>query len=126
VNNSEARAWLDAEWSKALEKNAAHVGDIDEQLDRLVNSRVSSVRYALITQLLGKLANPERSLMCLQSGSSDPGAWNARSFCDAVIVPWVSEKQNVLGTSAEPYASKPLRRERFAECARQGGLGAAA
>jgi len=126
VNNSEARAWLDAEWSKALEKNAAQVGDIDEQLDRLVNSRVSSVRYALITQLLGKLTDPKRSLMCLQSGSSDPGAWNARSFCDAVIVPWVSENQNVLGTSAEPYASKPLRRERFAECARQGGLGAAA
>ena len=35
------------------------------------------------------------------------------SFSTAVVVPWVSDNQYVLGTSAEPYASKPLRRERL-------------
>lgn len=114
MNNSEARAWLDAEWTKALEENATDsVDGPDDQVDHLVNSRVTSIRYALITQLLGKIANPERNLLYLQSGSTETGAWNARSFCDAVIVPWVTENQNVLGTSAEPYASKPLRRERL-------------
>lgn len=114
MNNSESRAWLDAAWEQALAENAASPATIpDGQIDELVNSGVSSIRYALITQLLGKIADPERSLMYLQSGSSTAGAWNARSFCDAVIVPWVSENQNVLGTSAEPYASKPLRRARL-------------
>lgn len=114
MNNSEARVWLDAEWERALEENAADsVTSPDDQMNHLVNSRVTSIRYALITQLLGKIANPERSLLYLQSGSTKAGAWNARSFCDAVIVPWVTENQNVLGTSAEPYASKPLRRERL-------------
>ncbi len=114
MNNSETRAWLDAAWEQALAENAASPATTpDGQIDQLVNSGVSSIRYALITQLLGKIADPERSLMYLQSGSSTAGAWNARSFCDAVIVPWVSENQNVLGTSAEPYASKPLRRARL-------------
>ncbi len=82
-------------------------------VDLLVNSRVTSIRYALLTQLLGKIANPERSLMYLQSGTTDEGAWNARSFCDAVIVPWVASNHDVIGKSAEPYASKPLRRVRL-------------
>lgn len=114
MNNSEVREWLDAEWERALKENAAgSATSADDQVDLLVNSRVSSIRYALITQLLGKIANPDRSLMYLQIGSTEFGAWNARSFCDDVIVPWVTENQNVLGTSAEPYASKPLRRERL-------------
>ncbi len=41
------------------------------------------------------------------------GAWDARSFSTAVVVPWVADNHHVLGTSAEPYASKPLRRERL-------------
>ena len=85
----------------------------DREIDRLVDSNVTSIRYAVITQLLGKVALPDRSLMYLQSGTDEPGAWNARSFCDSVVVPWVSENQYVLGTSAEPYASKPLRRLRL-------------
>ncbi len=114
MNNSEARAWLDEEWHKALaETSAGLAANPDDPVEQLVNSSVNSIRYALLTQLLGKIANPKRSLLSLQSGSGQDGAWNARSFCDAVIVPWVSENQNVLGTSAEPYASKPLRRDRL-------------
>ena len=101
---------MDAAWSKAL---AADATDPDREIDRLVDSNVTSIRYAVITQLLGKVALPDRSLMYLQSGTDEPGAWNARSFCDSVVVPWVSENQYVLGTSAEPYASKPLRRLRL-------------
>ncbi len=107
MDNTEVRRWLDDAWHKVLETGAA---DSDPISDRLVNSTVVSIRYAVITQLLGKIADPCRSLMYLQSGDQNAGAWNARSFCDSVVVPWVSENHDVLGTSAEPYASKPLRR----------------
>ena len=79
----------------------------------MVNSKVASIRYAVLTQLLGKIADSTRSLMFFQLGEQEEGAWDARSFSVSVIVPWVSENHDVIGTSAEPYASKPLRRLRL-------------
>ena len=110
MDNVEVRQWLDAIWSQVLESGSS---EPDESIDKLVDSRVTSIRYALLTQILGKVADPDRSLMYLQSGNQEAGAWNARSFCDAVIVPWVSDNHDVLGTGSEPYASKPLRRPRL-------------
>lgn len=110
MNSEEIRAWLDAAWRDILnEENATP----DREVDAIVNSEVVSIRYALITQLLGKLADGSRSLMSLQSGSADKGAWNARSFASSIVAPWVADNHNVLGTSADPYVSKPLRRPRL-------------
>ena len=111
MDNAEAREWLDAAWDRALESGTT---EPDGAIDRFVNSKVTSIRYTVITQLLGKIADSNRSLLWVQSAHEQEfGAWNARSFCDAVIVPWVSNNHDVLGTSAEPYASKPLRRTRL-------------
>lgn len=107
MDTSEARSWLDAEWKAAL---AVADQDPDADVDRVVNSKVNSVRYAVVTQLLGKIADPDRGVLCCQSETGEPGAWDARSFCSAVIVPWVAENQDVLGSSVDPYVSNPLRR----------------
>ena len=108
MSNAEVRAWLDKEWVEALEAN---ITKPDPPIDELVNSNTASIRYALVTQLLGKIADPSRSLLAIQQGASVRGAWDARTFSTSVVVPWVAENHQVLGTSAEPYASKPLRRE---------------
>ena len=110
MNNAGARKWLDDEWAAAM---AANETKPDLEIDALANSNGVAVRYALVTQLLGKIADPSRNLNTVQLAAGETGAWNARSFSDAVVVPWVSDNQHVLGTSAEPYASKPLRRERI-------------
>ena len=52
-------------------------------------------------------------IQLLDLGGGERGAWDARSFSVAVIVPWVAANNDVIGTSAEPYASKPLRRPAF-------------
>ena len=104
------RQWLDEEWDKALAEDSAV---LDDEIDRVANSTVVSIRYALVTQILGKIADPGRSLLALQLAAGAPGAWDARSFSTAVVVPWVADANHVLGTSAEPYANKPLRRERL-------------
>ena len=110
----EARAWLDEAWSEAL---AAAPRPPDAEMDRLTGAPVVGIRYAVLTQLLGKHADHSRDALCLQRGSpefaAEEGRWDPRSFSTAVIVPWVQETSNVLGTSAEPYASKPLRRTRL-------------
>jgi len=103
------RQWLDAAWAEVLE---AGQKDPDDEVDRLVNSRLVSIRHAFVTQLLGKIADPTRSLMAFQLGEQEAGAgaWDARSFCTAVVVPWVAENHNVMGTSPDPYVINPLRR----------------
>lgn len=110
MNNDEIRTWLDREWANALANRSA---ETPLAVANLANSSTVSIRYALVTQLLGKIADPSRSLFALQLQDGGAGAWDARSFATAVVVPWVAENQSVLGTSSEPYASKPLRRERL-------------
>ncbi len=69
MNDSEARSLLDAEWQIALAKSDQNP---DAKIDSIVNSRVQSVRYAVVTQLLGKIADPNRGVLCCQSGTGDP------------------------------------------------------
>ena len=107
MDNNEIRQWLDQEWEQVLAQNDQ---TNDPIVDSFVNSDVVGVRYAFVTQLLGKVADPSRNLLALQAGAGLQGAWNARSFSVNVIVPWEAENHRVLGGSREPYASKPLRR----------------
>ena len=91
----------------------------DPEIDIIQNSSYVSIRYVLITQLLGKFADRTRDAFCLQRGSpkdaTEEGRWDPRSFCSRVVVPWVQSADNVLGTSTDPYVSKPLRRRRLDE-----------
>ena len=67
MNYAEARAWLDGEWGKILERQPH---EPDPEMDRFTNSSSVAIRYALVTQLLGKIAYNRRNLLYLQSGTS--------------------------------------------------------
>lgn len=114
MNDDGIAAWLEREWTEALDGDAAPA---DPEMDRLVDSDVVSIRYAVVTQLLGKVADPARDLLCLQrgvaAGAGEAGRWDPRSFCIAVVVPWVQRNGEVLGGSGDPYVSNPLRRPRL-------------
>ena len=101
-------------WADAL---ADDNPEIDAVIAGLINCDVVSVRYALLTQLLGKLDNPNRDALSVQRGEAATaeaaGHWDARSFCQAHVVPWVTEAGQVLGTSPDPYVNNPLRRPRL-------------
>ena len=108
-----ARELLDELWEMVTqEKN----GETNPDIARLVGSRYVAVRYCLPTQLLGKLTDPKLDCLCLQKGKGDSDSqWDPRSFANKVIVPWSAENQSVLGTSADPYVGKPLRKPRLEE-----------
>ena len=111
MDNAKARQWLDDAWGRVLENDPR---EPDDKIDRLVNSKVLSIRYAVLTQMMGKIAEEHRSLLSLQMGDGKmPGAWDARSFSSAVVVPWVADNHGVLGTSPDPYVNNPLRRPRL-------------
>ena len=100
-----AGRWLKAEWEDAL-KNP---GEKDPDMDRLTGSRVSSIRWAVITQLLGKKADLNRSLLCLKPECRN-GGWRPRKFAKDVVVRWSQRNRDIVGSSEDPYASNPLRR----------------
>ena len=108
-----ARELLDELWEIVTQEES---GEVNQEIARLVGSGFVSIRYCLPTQLLGKLTDPKLDCLCLQKGSGDSDSqWDPRSFSNKVIVPWSAENQSVLGTSPDPYVSKPLRKARLEE-----------
>lgn len=106
---SAAQKALDGLWS---EVQADPDIAIDPEIKALSNSNLVAIRFCLPTQLLGKLIDNSLDALCLQKGDGEGGAWDPREFCKRVVVPWNRNIQSVLGTSADPYVSKPLRRPR--------------
>jgi hypothetical protein len=95
-------------WSTVLKEQ---VTELDPEINQLINSDFVAIRFCLPTQLLGKLTDNSLNCLCLQKGSGqDKSLWDPRGFATKVIVPWVSEIHNILGTSTDPYVSKPLRK----------------
>ena len=101
-------------WAETLADSDAVV---DDTIHELITCEVVSIRYALLTQLLGKAIDPSRDVLSIQRGeaatANEAGRWDARSFCSANVVPWVNETGQVLGTSPDPYVNNPLRRPRL-------------
>lgn len=110
-DNENAKNLLDEMWADVL---AEESGEVDPVIESLIDSSSVSIRFSLPTQLLGKLVDPRLDILCLQKGDgSSDSMWDPRGFASRIIVPWVSNNQNVLGTSADPYVSKPLRKPRL-------------
>ena len=114
MTEADAAQWLAVAWEAALSTGSERT---DPRVDELCESRFVSIRYALLTQLLGKHADHRRDALCLQrgvaSGAIAEGRWDPRGFSSAVVVPWVQATDNVLGNSSDPYVNKPLRRKRL-------------
>jgi hypothetical protein len=108
-NYNDARGILKGLWEIVTNEPE---NKIDQEIDRLINSKFVSIRFCLPTQLLGKLTDSRLNCLCLQKGNADDESqWDPRGFASKVIVPWVAENQSVLGTSNDPYVSKPLRKQ---------------
>jgi hypothetical protein len=104
-----AAALLDASWSAILADETILTTD---EIASLANSTQTSIRFCVLTQLLGKLTDPTLDAMCLQRGDGGAGKWDPRGFAQKVVVPWNQQNQSVLGGSGDPYVSNPLRRPR--------------
>ena len=91
--------------------------DIAGAIEAAVTSRTKTYRYVLPTQLLAKLVDPTLDCRSVQSQCGLTGAFDARSLCHKVIVPFDRANNNVLGGSGEPYVNNPLRIPAFAPAA---------
>jgi len=111
----QARHILDTLWSQvshhgvSLEDMQKLPTEIVKAIDRSVNSKTKTYRYVLPTQLLAKLTNLSLDCRAIQEGAALKNAFDARSLCHAVVVPFDRTNHNVLGGSTEPYVNNPLR-----------------
>lgn len=112
--NEEAAEKLQSLWFETIDNTE---NEPDHDLDLLICSDSISIRFATITQILGKVVDESRDILCLQKGDREDndqsGRWDPRSFCSKVVVPWVQRTEglrSVFGSSTDPYVSKPLRR----------------
>lgn len=110
-NVEEARKLLDTLWSE-VQSDEGFATNPD--FDRLIDCNSVAIRFCLPTQLLGKAVDAKLDCLCLQKGDGESESmWDPRGFASKVTVPWVMANQNVLGTSADPYVSQPLRKPRL-------------
>lgn len=74
----------------------------------LAVSTHKTYKYILVNGLLG--ANFGNNPLVLQAGSALDNAWDARSICHKVLVPFERESmESKLGGSNEPFLNKPAR-----------------
>lgn len=106
------KAWAEIE-KIAHEKGALPVFLNDqplcEAINRSINSQTKSYRYVLPTALMTKLADHSVDCHALQAGVGNEKAFDARSICKQVVVPFDHDHENVLGGSGDPYVNNPLR-----------------
>lgn len=80
------------------------------QIKLVITGKHLTFRYILITALLGKVTDPSVHMRSLQAGALLEGAYDARSLCHSVWVPFEQHRlKGKLGASNEPYLNKPAR-----------------
>ena len=79
-------------------------------IDYVIGNTHLTYKYVLFTELLSKATDESINPLCLQKKSTLPGAYDARTICHKVIVPFEMEILNkALGGSNEPFLNKPAR-----------------
>lgn len=79
-------------------------------IDYVIDNNHLTYKYVLFTALLSKATDSAINPLCLQKKSLLPGAYDARTVCHKVIVPFEMEVlKKALGGSNEPFLNKPAR-----------------
>lgn len=80
------------------------------EIESILNDNHKTYKYILVNGLLAKATNEKINALALQAGSDLEGAYDARSLCHNVLVPFEREfLHNSLGGSNEPFLNKPAR-----------------
>lgn len=97
---------LDVSMSPEFEPQSEFKNEIFSILD----SNHKTYKYIFINALIAKSNDHTINPLCLQKQSKLPGAYNARTHCHKVLVPFEREYlDGALGSSNEPFLNKPAR-----------------
>lgn len=89
---------------------------VRDGISRIINGPHKTFRYMLVTGLLVAVSDSRLNPRCLQMNAGCEGAYDARSLCQKVIVPFEKTYlQGRLGASNEPFANKTARADMIDE-----------
>lgn len=98
---------------QALTKAACLEGPtskFQDQISLVILGSHLTYRYVLVTNLLAKATDNTVNALALQVGANFNGAFDSRSLCHKVFVPFERDRlDGRLGRSNEPYLNKPAR-----------------
>lgn len=101
---------LSQAYNEALKKTSAPTCTHKAFIDSVIDNTHLTYKYVLFTAILSKATDASINALCLQKKSTLPGAYDARTVCHQVIVPFEMTTLNkVLGGSNEPFLNKPAR-----------------
>ncbi len=110
VDHREALKILEKAYSEASIANFQSSSNLKDQIRDVIQGGHLTYRYILITGLIAKATNEKVNALALQAGANIKGAYDARSLCHSVFVPFERKfLQKRLGGSNEPYLNKPAR-----------------
>lgn len=94
----------------AFRSRCAKSDDISIAIRKVLSGSHKTYKYVLVTALLAKASNAKIDPLTLQAGAPLKGAYDARSLCHQVIVPFERDfLHSALGGSNEPFLNKPAR-----------------
>jgi len=83
---------------------------LSTKIKEVLEGSHKTYKYVLVNGLLAKATNSKINALALQAGAPMSGAYDARSLCHKVLVPFERNfLQNALGGSNEPFLNKPAR-----------------
>ena len=96
--------------SALTETGAGLPPDVADGVRNVLCGPHKTFRYMLFTGLLAAVSDKSLHPRCLQVNAGVPGAFDARSLCQKVVVPFEKKMLNGrLGASNEPFANKSAR-----------------
>ncbi|ADV93381.1 MULTISPECIES: restriction endonuclease, SacI family [Bacillus] len=105
-----ARKIIEDAFEIANSENFSPKSKFSHEVFRILSSGHLTFKYIMINALLSKATFSDINPLCLQKKSELEGAYDARSICHKVLVPFEKEKlKGILGGSNEPFLNKPAR-----------------
>lgn len=111
MDHEKAKELLLATFQKYPHFHAHILSDgMKSSLAKIISGDHLTFRYMCFTALLAKVCDPLIHLRAVQSQSTLKSAYDARSLCHKVVVPFEKGMmEGRLGNSNEPYLNKPAR-----------------
>ena len=95
---------------KAFRERCLRSDEICQKIKTVLSGSHKTYKYVLVTGLLAKSTDEKVNALALQAGAPIIGAYDARSLCHNILVPFERDfLQNALGGSNEPFLNKPAR-----------------
>lgn len=95
---------------EAYRSTCSKSDSVTEGIKKVLYGNHKTYKYILVNGILAKATNKDVNPLALQAGAPFEGAFDARSLCHKVLVPFERDfLKSVLGGSNEPFLNKPAR-----------------